>query len=63
MERPERFSVIETRATLRDGRQISSWKSYPQGVGLTEYRRADAEAVRAFGSDGTMTIGTPLIRN
>ncbi len=60
---PQTFARIETESVLPDGRRISTWRSYPEGVGLDEYRLIDRNAVRAFGSDGTRTIGTPLHRD
>ena len=52
------FSRIETRATLPDGRTVTSTRSYPEGVGYDVYRQIDEDLVKAYGSDGSKTIGT-----
>ena len=52
------FGRIETRATLPDGRTVTSSVSYPEGVGYDVYRKTDEDLVRAFGNDGSKTIGT-----
>ncbi len=52
------FGRIETRATLPDGRIVTSSVSYPRGVGYDVYRKKDEDLVRAFGNDGSKTIGT-----
>ncbi len=52
------FGRIETRATLPDGRTITSSRTYPKGVGYDVYRKTDEDLVRAFGNEGSKTIGT-----
>lgn len=52
------FGRIETRATRPDGRTVTSSVSYPEGVGYDVYRKTDEDLVRAFGNDGSKTIGT-----
>jgi len=54
------FKRIETRATLPDGRTVTSSVSYPEGVGYDVYRKKDEDLVEAFGSNGSKTIGTFL---
>lgn len=54
------FKRIETRAVLSDGRVRQSWRSYPLGVGKDVYDRIDADLRRAFGNDGSRTVGTPM---
>lgn len=54
------FGRIETRAKLPDGRTITSSTSFPQGASYEVYRKIDEALVRAFGSDGSKTIGTFL---
>ena len=54
------FGHIETRATLPDGRTVTSSMSYPEGVGYDVYRKTDEDLVRAYGNDGSKTIGTFL---
>lgn len=51
---------IETRAVGPNGKIVTSWNSYPLGVGYDEYRRIDAALVRAFGNEGSRTVGTFL---
>lgn len=53
-----RFRRIETRAVTPAGKVVTGWYSYPLGVGYDEYTRIDAALVRAFGSDGSRTVGT-----
>lgn len=50
------FSRIETTAELR-GAKVTSYYSYPEPVGIQEYRRIDDALVRAFGSLGSRTVG------
>jgi len=52
------FGHISTRAVLPDGRIVTSTISYPQGIGYDVYRQIDEDLVKAFGSDGSKTIGT-----
>ena len=52
------FGHIETRATLPDGRIVTSSVSYPEGVGYDVYRKTDEDLVKAYGNDGSKTIGT-----
>lgn len=52
------FSHIETRATLPDGRVISSSYSNPLGYTKADYDRIDAALVVAFGNQGSSTTGT-----
>ena len=52
------FGRIETRATLPDGRTVTSSVSYPEGVGYDVYRKADEDLVKAYGNEGSKTIGT-----
>lgn len=54
------FKRIETRAVLPDGRVRQSCRSYPLGVGKDVYDRIDADLRRAFGSNGSRTVGTPI---
>jgi hypothetical protein len=55
MER--KFIRVETHAVLR-GRPITSSISAPRGIRYEEYQQIDRNAVRAFGNEGTRTIGT-----
>lgn len=55
-----RFSRIETRATMPNGKVVTTWHSYPLGVGKDEYDRIDAALVRIYGNDNCRTIGTPM---
>lgn len=55
-----RFSLIETKAVLPDGRTVSAWRSYPEGIDIAAYREIDRQMARAFGNDGTVTKGTPI---
>lgn len=52
-----RFRRITTRAVLPDGRVVTSWRSYPLGVGKDVYDRIDAALVRAFGNENSRTTG------
>ena len=52
------FGRIETRAKLPDGRTVTSSVSYPEGVGYDVYRKTDEDLVRAYGNDGSKTVGT-----
>lgn len=54
------FQRIETRAVLPDGRVITSWHSYPRGVGKDVYDRIVAAHTRAFGVQGSRIVGTPM---
>jgi hypothetical protein len=54
------FGRIETRATLPDGRIVTSSASYPRGVGYDIYRKTDESLVKAYGNHGSKTIGTFL---
>lgn len=56
-----RFRQIENRGVLEDGRVITTIRSYPNGADIKEYRRLDAEFVRAFGVRNSKTIGTPFV--
>lgn len=62
--RPEEmvFSRIETRGVLPDGRVITSWNTFPRGVGYDVYRQMERALVRAFGNEGSRTVGTPMER-
>ena len=51
------FTQIKTSATMADGRVIESYRSYPLGVSKAEYDRIDAQLRRAFGNDGSQTVG------
>lgn len=48
---------VETFALLR-GRPITSTISAPLGISYERYREIDHNAVRAFGNEGTRTVGT-----
>ena len=52
------FSRIETQAVLPDGRTVTSSKSYPEGASYEVYRKADEDLVKAYGNEGSKTIGT-----
>ncbi len=55
-----RFSRIETRGTLPDGRVITASYSYPEGASHDEYARIDAALRKAFGNNSSRTVGTPM---
>lgn len=57
---PRRFRSIETSAVMTDGRLITAHYVWPLGVGLDVYRRIDTALVRAHGTEGTRTVGTPF---
>lgn len=52
------FRRIETRAIGPHGKIVTSWNSYPLGATYETYRRIDAALVRAFGTNGSKTVGT-----
>lgn len=55
-----RFRQIENRGILKDGRVITTVRTYPNGADIKEYRRLDTAFVRAFGTENSQTIGTPF---
>lgn len=55
-----RFRQIENRGVLKDGRVITTIRTYPNGADIKEYRRIDSEFRDAFGNDNSKTIGTPV---
>lgn len=48
---------VETFALLR-GHPITNTISAPRGISYEEYQQIDRNAVRAFGNEGTRTVGT-----
>lgn len=56
-KRTDRFSIIQTKAVLPDGRHINRVISDPKGMNYPFYIRLDNEAVKAFGPF-VETIGT-----
>lgn len=52
-----KFVKVETFALLR-GRPITNTISAPLGISYDRYLEIDRNAVRAFGNEGTRTIGT-----
>ena len=55
-----RFSHIETRAVMPNGKIVTNWYSYPLGVGKDVYDGIDAALRKAFGNEGSRTDGTPI---
>lgn len=54
-----RFARIETRGVMPNGKIVTSWRSYPLGVGKGEYDRINADMVRLYGN-GVRVVGTPM---
>lgn len=58
-----RFRLITTRAVRPSGRIVTSWNSYPRGVGKDVYDRIDADLVRLYGNENSRTVGYFLDEN
>ncbi len=52
-----KFVKVEVFASLR-GHLITNSISAPRGISYEEYQQIDRNAVRAFGNEGTRTVGT-----
>ena len=52
-----KFVKVEVFASLR-GRQITNSISAPLGISYSRYMEIDHNAVKAFGNEGTRTVGT-----
>lgn len=56
--RHAKFSTIETRAVMANGKIVTSHRSYPLGATYEEYRKIDSDLVKSFGNNGSKTTGT-----
>jgi hypothetical protein len=54
----KKFSKVETKAVMGNGKIVTSYRSYPQGISYEEMREIDEKLVKAFGISGSQTRAT-----